>query len=122
MLRRSFIYPYNPRLVLTRGERTTDASLRGNLTQPVQQTPFEDPSTDKIFDKFKARFFKHYARELQAFDERECFEKESFKETFDFIGVTVARDRPRAIPQVPDIEDSREERPSVAPTDTTREE
>jgi hypothetical protein len=51
----------------------------------------DDSSSEKSFAKFTGRLAKQYARQLDEFDEHECFESEAFRELYEFMGVSVPR-------------------------------
>ncbi|THH04392.1 hypothetical protein EW145_g5551 [Phellinidium pouzarii] len=59
----------------------------------IELCPFEDVATDKVFLRFKKRLEKHFATELNDYDEQACFQDETYEEIFDFIGVTRPKQR-----------------------------
>lgn len=54
----------------------------------LQQSPFENPSIEKIFDRFKNRFSKVFADELKTINPLEYVDEE-FREVYQWIGVDV---------------------------------
>ena len=53
---------------------------------PLQQSSFENTSTEKIFDRFKNRFLKVFAEELKTINPLEYMDDE-FQDIYRWIGV-----------------------------------
>jgi hypothetical protein len=52
----------------------------------LQQSPFNDASLDKIFDRFKSRFAKIFGKDMKRIDPSKFRDKE-FQDLYEFIGV-----------------------------------
>jgi len=62
--------------------------LKLNFWFSLQQCPFENPSIEKIFDRFKNRFSKAFTDELKEIDPLEYVD-DDFRDIYQRIGVDV---------------------------------
>jgi hypothetical protein len=58
-------------------------------TLSFQQCPFDDVSTDRMFNRFKNRLWKKFSLDAENIDEEQCIYYDDIRELYQFIGVLV---------------------------------
>ena len=63
------------------------------MTLHLQQCPFEELATGKVFLRFRQRFEQHFSSFLDGYDEQQCFREDPYQEVYEFIGIARPRRR-----------------------------